>query len=152
MEYQLEFGGSIASKSELSREWTSLFFRPFSKLYRGIILFNFPEKVFTLFIISVRIDATNYQVIMNENCSMQKVNTEAMIHHQYKPHLSLGVLHRICVELSQCAPGNYLLHHSPKQGAFLSILKENSKWYTYYFNNPQLFDCVVLAMMNAIIY
>lgn len=61
---------------------------------------------------------------MNENCTMQKVNTEAMVHYQYKPHLSLGVLHKICVELSNLETGNYLLVHSPKQGAFAGILKE----------------------------
>lgn len=35
MEYQLEFGGNTPTKAELSKEWNSLFFRPFSKLYRG---------------------------------------------------------------------------------------------------------------------
>lgn len=62
---------------------------------------------------------------MNEGCTMQKVNTEAAVHYQYKPHLSLGVLHRICVELSGLEPGNYLLLHSPKHGAFVGILKES---------------------------
>lgn len=77
--------------------------------------------------ILVRIDATNYEVVMNESCSMQKVNTEAMVHYQYKPHLSLGVLHRVCVELLSLEPGNYLLLHNPKQGGFAGVLKECSE-------------------------
>lgn len=127
MEYQLDFGGSVASKSELSREWTSLFFRPFSKLYRGKT--NAPSTFLLSFFcrFSVRIDGTNYQVVMNESCSMQKINTEAMVHYQYKPHLSLGVLHKVCVELAKLEPGNYMLHHTHKHGAFVGLLKASSE-------------------------
>lgn len=64
---------------------------------------------------------------MNESCSMQKVNTEAIVHHQYKPHLSLGVLHKVCVELTTLEPGNYLLLHAPKHGTFAGILKESNE-------------------------
>lgn len=35
LEFQWEHGGEIITKSEILRQWTTLFFRPFSSLLRG---------------------------------------------------------------------------------------------------------------------
>lgn len=72
----------------------------------------------------VRTDFTSLEVVLVEPCTLQKINTEAMAHYQFKPHLGLGVLYKLFAELSKLEPGKYLLQHIPKHGPFVSILKE----------------------------
>lgn len=135
MEYQLGLGGSISTKSELSKEWTSLFFRPYSKLYRGkksqwkqnwLSIIKTKHINYVVFLL-VRTDFITSEVVMVENCTMQKINTEAMTQYEYKPHQRLGVMYKIFIELSKLCPGNYLLRHVPKQGPFVAVLKECSE-------------------------
>jgi hypothetical protein len=38
MEYQTEFGAQCLTRSELTRQWISLYIRPGADLYRGILL------------------------------------------------------------------------------------------------------------------
>ncbi|XP_060528734.1 uncharacterized protein LOC132703476 isoform X2 [Cylas formicarius] len=106
LEMQLNFGANIPSKSELAREWTSLFFTPYSNLYR------------------VRISPLTNEVICVERCTIQKVVTEAQTHYNYKPHLGLGILQKVFEKLQMLEPGNYLLQHLPKHEAFVAVLKE----------------------------
>ncbi|XP_025834381.1 little elongation complex subunit 2 isoform X2 [Agrilus planipennis] len=105
LEYQLGYGAEEPTKSELSNLWTSLFFRPYSNLHR------------------VRLNPANGEVILTEACSLQTVNLEAMHFHKNKPSLGLHVVYRICQELVQQEIGAYILHHTPKEGAFVSLLK-----------------------------
>ncbi|XP_044753470.1 little elongation complex subunit 2-like [Coccinella septempunctata] len=106
VELQLQYGANIPTKSELSREWTSLFFRPFSNLYR------------------VRTHWNTAEVVNLEKCSIQKVANEANQLYQYKPYLGLGVLNDVLTKLVELSEGSYLLAHLPKHGSFVSLLKE----------------------------
>ncbi|XP_030760385.1 uncharacterized protein LOC115885569 [Sitophilus oryzae] len=107
LETQLRYGAKITSKSELAREWVSLFFTPYSNLYR------------------VRLSPTSGEVICVDKCTIQKVAAEAQTHYQYKPQLSLGVLQKVFEELINLEPGDYLLQHLPKHEAFVAILKKD---------------------------
>lgn len=106
VEYQLQYGANVPTKSELSREWCSLFFRPFSNLYR------------------VRMHWNTAEVVNIEKCSIQKVAADANHLYQYKPYLGLGILNDVLTKLVQLDEGNYLLTHLPKHGSFASLLKE----------------------------
>ncbi|XP_050310892.1 uncharacterized protein LOC126746615 [Anthonomus grandis grandis] len=106
LELQHTYGANVASKSELSREWTSLFFTPFSHLYR------------------VRIAAKHGEVLTIEKCNIQKITSEAHSYYQFKPQLALGSLQQVFEQLTQLQPGNYLLQHLPKHEAFVAVLKE----------------------------
>ncbi|CAH0556148.1 unnamed protein product [Brassicogethes aeneus] len=105
-EQQLKLGANIPSKSDLSREWTSLFFTPYSNLYRA------------------RVNTNPAELVKIEKCSIQKVVNEAWVHYKYKPHFGLGVLQKILGELLKLDYGEYLLHHVPKSGAFASLMKK----------------------------
>lgn len=109
VEYQLEHGAAICTKRELVRQWTDLFFKPFSHLYR------------------VRILGSSSEVVHVESVSLQKINMEALQHHQYKPHERLGALFTIFSQLTTLDCGNYLLHHNERTGAFGDILKETTE-------------------------
>ncbi|KAL3268592.1 hypothetical protein HHI36_007700 [Cryptolaemus montrouzieri] len=106
IELQLEYGANIPTKSELSREWTSLFFRPFSNLYR------------------VRMHCDTAEVVSIEKCTLQKVISEANALYQYNPYLGLGMLNELLNSLVQLETGNYLLVHLPKHEHFVSVWKE----------------------------
>ncbi|XP_066157895.1 uncharacterized protein [Euwallacea fornicatus] len=105
LEHQLKFGARIPSKEELAKDWTSLFFTPFSNLYRVGIATNANEVIYT------------------QKCTMQKIAAEAQTHYQYKPQLSLGILQKVFQELIKLEPGQYLMQHLPKHEAFLAIRK-----------------------------
>jgi len=107
LEFQLEYGASIPSKSELITEWTDLFFRPYSHLYR------------------VLLQPSTAEVVSIDGVSMQQINSEAMNHYEYKPHLRLGTLYTIYSILTAREPGSYLLHHTSKIGPFVELLKED---------------------------
>ncbi|KAF2880289.1 hypothetical protein ILUMI_25885 [Ignelater luminosus] len=106
LELQLELGANIATKQEVIREWTSLFFRPFSHLYR------------------IRLQSNSSEVVSVESVNLQKLNFEAMQHYQYKPNDQLIVVYKVFLELSKLEPGNYLLHHTERNGPFAQIMKE----------------------------
>lgn len=105
----MQYGANICSKSELARDWTSLFFRIYSNLYRA------------------RIYSPNTEVIDMEKCTLHKVNLEAQTHYNYRPILGLGVLQKIMAELMTFECGNYLLLHLPKHGSFVAALKESDQ-------------------------
>ncbi|XP_076251590.1 uncharacterized protein LOC143190894 isoform X1 [Rhynchophorus ferrugineus] len=107
LETQLNYGAKIPSKSELAREWTSLFFIPFSNLYR------------------VRLSPLSGEVIAVDKCNIQKVVAEANTHYNYKPQHALGILQIVFEELINLDTGNYLLQHLPKHEVFVAILKED---------------------------
>ncbi|CAG9762966.1 unnamed protein product [Ceutorhynchus assimilis] len=109
IEMQLKYGANIQTKSELIGEWASLFFRPFSNLYR------------------VRISPVKGEVICLEKCHIQKVIAEAQHHYHYKPQLGLATLQKVFEDVSKLPVGNYLLRHLPKQGNFISVLKQSDK-------------------------
>lgn len=109
IEQQLQYGANICTKSELAKDWTALFFRIYSSLYRA------------------RLYSPNTEVIDMEKCSLHKVNLEAQTHYNYKPILGLGVLEKIMTELKTFEPGHYLLQHLPKYGSFLTAFKESDQ-------------------------
>ncbi|KAJ3642094.1 hypothetical protein Zmor_024910 [Zophobas morio] len=106
IEQQVQYGVNIPSKSELARDWTCLFFRLYSVLYRA------------------RIYNPTTEIIAVEKCSIQKINVEAHTHYEYKPILGLGVLQKILSRLITLDCGTYLLQHLPKQESFISLLKQ----------------------------
>ncbi|XP_017781436.1 PREDICTED: uncharacterized protein LOC108566190 [Nicrophorus vespilloides] len=106
IEYQLDFGGGICSRTDLVKQWASLYFKPFCGLYR------------------IRSHYSSCDVVKIEPCSIQKVANEAMVYHQCKPNAGIGVLYKIFHELRKLPPANYLLHREPKQGAFVALLQE----------------------------
>ncbi|XP_044260128.1 uncharacterized protein LOC123008400 isoform X2 [Tribolium madens] len=106
IEQQMQYGVNIASQSEIARDWTSLFFRLYSFLYRA------------------RIYSPMNEVISVEKCSIQKINIEAQTHYDYKPILGLGVLEKVLSHLVGLDCGTYLLQHLPKHESFLSIMKQ----------------------------
>ncbi|KAK4876435.1 hypothetical protein RN001_012857 [Aquatica leii] len=106
VEYQLEHGANIATKTELVKQWTDLLFRPFSHLYR------------------VRLQGNTSEVVDVESVSLQKINSEAMHHHQYKPFERLGALFTVFTKLLDLECGNYMLHHNERTGAFAEVLIE----------------------------
>ncbi|KAL1491862.1 hypothetical protein ABEB36_012394 [Hypothenemus hampei] len=105
VESQLSYGATIPSKEELINEWTSLFFIPFSNLYR------------------VRVSSNNSEVVNIEKCNIQKTIREAQTHHQFKPQIGLGVLQTVFETLINLPTGNYLLQHLPKHEGFIALLR-----------------------------
>ncbi|XP_019875856.2 uncharacterized protein LOC109603798 [Aethina tumida] len=103
-EQQLMLGANILSKSELSRAYTSLYFTPYSQLYRARV---FPRPV---------------QLVAIDKCNIAKICYEAAQHYQYKPNPY--VLQKIVAHLVKQDVGEYLLHHMPKHEAFISIMKK----------------------------
>lgn len=67
------------------------------------------------------------EIIAIENCNAQKILHEAQTHYQLNLHLGLGALYKVLSRLVLLAPGNYLLHHTPKDGAFVKLMKEIDK-------------------------
>jgi hypothetical protein len=106
IEQQLQYGANVASKSELARDWTTLFFRLYSNLYRA------------------RIYSPMSEIISVEKCTIQKVFSEAVTQHDYKPILGLGVLQKVLSELVKLNCGNYILQHLPKHESFVSVMKQ----------------------------
>lgn len=78
-------------------------------------------------IILARIHNKTSEVIAIENCTLQKINAEALYHHKYKPHQGLILLYKFLNEMSKYEPANYLIRYSPKIGPFLVVLKESKK-------------------------
>lgn len=78
------------------------------------------------FYLAVRIDYTKLEMVLKENCTLQKINSEAHANYQHKPHTHLTVLYKIFTELAKLEPGKYLLHYVPKFGQFVALLKECS--------------------------
>lgn len=70
---------------------------------------------------------SNYgDVVYVDKCHIQKIAAEAQTHHQFRPNLGLGILEQTLETLITLEPGNYLLQHLPKHGAFIAILKETT--------------------------
>ncbi|GLV32446.1 hypothetical protein CBL_00845 [Carabus blaptoides fortunei] len=105
LEFQWEYGGELVTKSEVLRQWTTLYFRPFSRLLR------------------VRMKGTNQEYIKIENILLNKIVSEALKHYNCTPMLHLGVLYNVLSNLINLKPGNYLLHHTPKHGPFVALMK-----------------------------
>lgn len=106
IEQQLQYGANICSKSELARDWTSLFFRIYSNLYRA------------------RLYIPASEIIDVQKCSQSQVELEAQTYYNYRPILGLGVLTKIIAELVTFECGQYVLQHLPKNGSFVTVLKE----------------------------
>lgn len=109
IEQQLQYGANICSKSELARDWTALFFRIYSNLYRA------------------RLYSPTSEIIDVEKCSQSQVELEAQTNFNYRPILGLGVLTKIMAELLTFECGQYVLQHLPKHGSFVTILKETDQ-------------------------
>lgn len=82
-----------------------------------------------IFCFLARLQPLTGEVVALEKCSIQKVANEANVHYNCKPILSLGLLEKCFSELLKLDKGNYLLQHVSKDGAFVSILKEQDKRY-----------------------
>lgn len=108
LEYQLSFGGSVCSKSDLIKQWCSLFIRPQSILHR------------------VRIHPDTSEVIMVDTCNLQKINHEAQSLYNLIPSNGLQVLYNLFSTLSTLKCGHYLLHHKLADGGFVSLLEETN--------------------------
>lgn len=104
LEYQLEYGARIPSKSELAKQWASVFFRPYSALYR------------------VLIHAYTSEIITVQSCDATKIINEACTYYNYNPNYGLGVLYKVFSSLMSLTPGNYLLHHTPEHGPFIDLM------------------------------
>jgi hypothetical protein len=64
------------------------------------------------------------EIISVEKCTIQKVFSEAVTQHNYKPILGLGVLQKVLSELVKLNCGNYILQHLPKHESFVSVMKQ----------------------------
>lgn len=106
LEFQLEYGARIPTKSELVKQWTSIFFRPYSCLYRFLM------------------HSCNSEIVMVERCDLNKVSNEAITHYNHNPHLGIGVLYKVFSSLIRLSPGNYLLRHQMDHGPFAALLEE----------------------------
>ncbi|XP_048518889.1 uncharacterized protein LOC109540142 [Dendroctonus ponderosae] len=106
LETELHYGAQLSSQSQLCREWTQLFFTPFSSLCR------------------VRIAPSSGEVIDVERCSIQGVAAESLRVHQHKPQLALGTLQAVFERVAALAPGRYLLQHLPKHHTFVAVLQQ----------------------------
>lgn len=118
IEYQLEYGVSIPTKTELSREWTSLFFRPFSVLYRA------------------RVHWKSSEVVSLDKRCLQKITNEAISLHNFNPYQGLKMLANLLNNLRGLEEGNYLLRHSPNNENFISILREcNRRFFDFDYSS-----------------
>lgn len=77
--------------------------------------------------ILARIHNATSEVVVIENCAIQKINTEAIHHYKYKPYQGLNLLYKFLNEITKYEIGNYLIRYSPKTGPFLLALKECDK-------------------------
>lgn len=99
MEYQTEYGAQCLTRSELTRQWISLFVRPGADLYR------------------VRVNACTSEVMMIEQHSLHEVAQQA----GHPNSTALGTLYNLLVGLVDLEPGTYLLSHTLKLGAFVNL-------------------------------
>lgn len=109
MEKQIQYGANVPTKSELSKDWSRVFFRLYSNLYRA------------------RLYAPLLEMISVEKCTLLAINNQAFSLYQYKPISCLGVLEKIFQNLTEQDTGNYLLYHLPKHEAFVALLKQTDE-------------------------
>lgn len=76
---------------------------------------------------TARIHYKTSEIITIENCTIQKINNEALHHYNYKPYHGLDILYKILLELQNYDIGNYILRYCPEKGPFLIVLKECEK-------------------------
>lgn len=105
LEYLTQFGASVLTRSEIAREWIATLVRPDSALVRA------------------RIDALTYNVFLNERKALKHLTREGASV-DFRPGEQLGVLHTIFDSLKAIAePGQYLMRHDGKTGAFVRVFK-----------------------------
>lgn len=121
LEFQWEHGGEILTHSEILRQWTSLYFRPFSNLIRARILGN-----------------NHYYKI--ESVNLNKIANESIKHYKTSPSTNLGVIYNVFSNLLNTAPGNYILHHNSNQGPFTALMKSIPKSIQQCLNLYELYD------------
>ncbi|XP_023703080.1 little elongation complex subunit 2 isoform X2 [Cryptotermes secundus] len=99
LEYQTEYGAQCLTRSELTRQWISLYVRPGADLYR------------------VRVNACTSEVMMIEQQSLHEVAQQA----GHPNSTAFGTLYSLLLGLVDLEPGAYLLSHTPKLGAFANL-------------------------------
>lgn len=90
------------------------------------------------------------EIIAVENCTMQKIASEAQTYHQYNPHLGVGALYKIVARLLHLTPGNYLLHHIPKDGPFVALLREVDERFAQFWLYYVIFALFTFSFANTL--
>lgn len=73
-------------------------------------------------------NGTNQDYIKIENILLNKIVSEALKNYNFTPTSNLGVLYNVLSNLINLKPGNYLLHHTPKHGPFVALMKSVQQW------------------------
>ncbi|XP_047120106.1 little elongation complex subunit 2-like isoform X1 [Schistocerca piceifrons] len=107
LEYQSEYGMELPAMSEVCRQWISLYFRDKCNLVRA------------------RIDAPSQKLLLVEDKKMEDLARE-WFDQRIRSSL-LSILYSILLGLLDVEPGNYLLSHRKKMGAFASLMKATDR-------------------------
>ncbi|XP_046473537.1 little elongation complex subunit 2 isoform X1 [Neodiprion pinetum] len=106
LEHQVSLGAEAVTAEEALKQWTMLTYRPNTSLVR------------------VRISAKSSDIIQVERRTIGSINNEMKRLYGLNGEDSLVILHNVVHELKKLKPGNYLLRHTPSNGAFATIYQE----------------------------
>lgn len=133
LEYQPEFGAEVTTLSEITRDWGNILVRPQSQLLR------------------VRLDPITGDLIMYESKTVHDLTIEFQRQYLKSPYDKLTSLQALLGQLTELLPGNYLLSHSPENGTFAQLYKEERSKHNYNSNLGYLnVECNNVASSNAV--
>jgi hypothetical protein len=72
-------------------------------------------------LLAVRVNACTSELMMIEHRSLQDVAQETVQQTGRPNSMILGTLYNVLLGLVDLEPGNYLLSHTPKLGAFVNL-------------------------------
>lgn len=106
LEHQIALGAEAVTLEEALKQWISLLFRPGTCLAR------------------IRISAQTSEVIQIEKRTTTSINNEIKRLYNVKAEDSLVVLYNLIQTLSNVTPGQYIIRHTVRNGAFATVYKE----------------------------
>lgn len=131
-DYQFEYGPSILSLSELTRQWAKLLIQPDTHLVR------------------LRVNVGGGDLVKIEKRSILEVEEETRALYKMTLSDTLQSLRPIFTELKQLPVGQYLLAHSPQMGSTAELFRSSDEaekidWNLPkdYGNHPEVVDCDV---------
>lgn len=77
-----------------------------------------------MLIILVRMESGDSQIIQYEWRNITKINNELRRLYSVKSESSLQIIYNVISEMMKMSPGKYLLRHTVRNGAFMSVFKE----------------------------
>lgn len=80
----------------------------------------------------MRLNASNGNFLKIENMNLNTIINESCKRYKFNPATNLGVLFNVLFNINKLTTGKYILHHTPKHGAFAAVMK--SQWYFYFQN------------------